>query len=77
MTLVRGPLCGLSICLLGMPRLIDLPDFGILECIWFVSVMYVMGMLAGLIAFLLWPDPKTVKKGKRGGVWDTELDGPV
>jgi hypothetical protein len=84
-TLACGPLCGLFIPLLALPAAIDLPDFGFLNYIWFVSLMYVMGMLAGLISggalqapsSLLWPGPKTVKKGKRCGVWDTELDGPV
>ncbi len=77
MTLVCGPLCGSFIALLGLPRLIGLPNFGFLEGIWFVSVLYVMGMLAGLVSYLIWPGPRTVKEGKRGGVWDTELAGPV
>ncbi len=77
MTLVCGPLCGLFTALLGLSRLIGLLDFGFLEGIWFVSVLYVMGMLAGLVASLLWPEPEAVKIGKRGGVWDMELDGPV
>jgi hypothetical protein len=84
-TLVCGPFCGLLIALHALPGLIGLPDFGFLKLIWFVSLMYVMGTLAGLIsggalqaaASLLWPDPKTVKKEKRGGVWHTELDGAV
>ena len=78
-TLFRGPLCGLFISLPALPGLFGLPDFGFLEAIWFVSMLYVIGILAGLVSegvlWAVWPVPKTVKKPKRGGIWDSELDG--
>jgi hypothetical protein len=80
-TLVRGPICGLLICLPALPALFALPAFGFLEAVWFVSLMYVIGMLAGLISegvlWAVWPVPNTVNKPKQGGIWDSELDGPA
>jgi hypothetical protein len=82
LALVCGPLLGLFLCLLILPVAVigrlDLREYAKL-----LPVMAGVGVLAGIIgggAFwasssLFGTIRKTVKKWRRGGVWDPEFDG--
>jgi hypothetical protein len=77
MMLLDGPICGLVIAIPAVLTGIGRPDFDVVLAIWMISVLYVMGMVAGLIADEIWRAYTRVPEAEEmGGIWDDELDGP-
>ncbi len=82
LALLCGPMLGFPLCLPTLP-VVAITGLNLGGCLWALLLMTGLGILAGIIggvAFwasssLLGTVRKSVKKWRRGGVWDPEFDG--